>query len=244
MYRQLVYFRKAYKYFSENKSWILSTLFIFSIIKDCVWYACFGINILTFSSIQDTFISFFNYLIIFAIATLIYIFLNLFPFKKASKTIRVVEDIIKFVLFLFLISVYFFLFKKIAALITVLFYFIFVKNAFEEKKYLQLTSLLITFLIVISMFEPLIQYNYILNKFENNGTVKKFNLDEGNMEFFSFTYKNKKYDTKSKRYFLIGNTTNYIFLFDNSRDKSLIFPKGNCENIESEVFIFCDFNKF
>lgn len=237
MYRQLVYLRKAFKYFDSNKAWILSSLFVFSIIRECVWYACFGINILSFSTIQDTFISFFNNLISFVILPLIYIFLSFFIFNNPKrKVLYYLQAIIITLIFALLAWIYFMLFKKAMSFITVLLFLYLVNDMIQQKKYLNVSRFALLFLIVISLFEPLLQYQKI--KHANN--IKKrtieFYYEEGNMEFLSFKYNEKTYDTKNNRYFLVGNTSTYLFLFDNQVNKTLVFSKDECENIECEVF--------
>lgn len=244
MFRNLVFIRKAFNYFSENKNWILSILFIFSILKDCIWYACFGINILAYSSIQDTFISFFNYFIIFVIAPIIYVFLSVFPKKNVGRLPKIIDSVVKTSIFLILTGVYYFLFKKIISLLWLLMFIAIVKNYYLENKYLHLLQICMVFFVLVTMLAPLIHYSFILNKErDENGLAPKFNMKEDNMDFISFTYKNKLYNTKSNRFYLIGNNTNYFFLFDNKIDKSLIFPKSECEDIKSDVFILWDSNK-
>lgn len=237
MYRQLVYLRKAFKYFDSNKAWILSSLFVFSIIRECVWYACFGINILSFSTIQDTFISFFNNLISFVILPLIYIFLSFFIFKESKrKILYYVQAIIITLIFAVLAWIYFMLFKKAMSFITVLLFLYIMNDLIQQKKYLNVSRFALLFFIAISLFEPLLQYQKIKHALNVKKNTIEFYYEEGNMEFLSFVYKEKKYDTKNNRYFLVGNTSNYLFLFDNQVNKTLVFSKGDCENIESEVF--------
>jgi len=243
MHRNLVLLRNLFKYFSKNKNWILSTLFVFSIIKDCVWYACFGISILTYSSIQDTFVSFFNYLITFVVIFLLYIFVGFMPTNSKNEIQNYTVFFIQLLIFLFLSTIFFIIFKKVMSLLSLFIFLIFLYKSYSEKKYLDVLRLLIISFVCLTIVEPLIYYNEILNKQQDIQNGRVFKLTEGNMEFFSFTYKDQNYDTKSKRYYLIGNTSNYFFLFDNIQDKSLIFPKSDCINIKADTFIMWDFNK-
>ncbi len=75
--KEIVRIKQTFKYFQENKFWIISVIYILSIIKEVIWFSMFGINILNFTSIEDTFISFFNHTIIFIILYLNYLFFSL-----------------------------------------------------------------------------------------------------------------------------------------------------------------------
>lgn len=101
---------------------------------------------------------------------------------------------------------------------------------------MDILSFAITIFMVLSVFLPLITYMEVLNKVEK-GKSTHFMAKEDNMDFFSFSYNKCIYNTSTKRYFLVGNTTNYFFLFDNKIDKTLIFPKSECKDIKIEVFI-------
>jgi hypothetical protein len=244
MSRQLVNIRKAFNYFDKNKTWILSTLFIFSIIRDCVWYACFGINILSYSSVQDAFISFFNFMTIFIVIPIVFILASWFPSKSGlSKFGKRFSLVIGILIFCVLLVIYFNLFKKTMSLLTILALVILLTDSFIRKDYLAAINIIFLVFIVMSMIEPLIQYNYILNEINQKEAGSNFTLTESNTEILSFCYKDVLYNTKDDRYFLIGNTSNYIYLFDNKEDKSLIFPKSECEDIKAEVFVLYDLNK-
>ncbi|MFH6986742.1 hypothetical protein ACHRVW_03255 [Flavobacterium collinsii] len=242
MSRQLVILRTGFKYFDKNKSWILGGLFIFSIIKDCVWYACFGVNILAYSNIQDTFISLFNYLIIFVVIPLIYFSLSVL-FEKAkfeSFMCNVFQQVIKYSIFLVLSFVYFFMFKKIVSFIYVIIFIGVFSYYIYKRRYLKLFRLLFVYFTFISLFSPLFNYMEILNKIEK-GRNLQFMVKEDNMDYFSFVYEEGRYDTLSKRFYMVGNTTDYIFLFDAKINKTLIFPKIECKHIQAEVFILANY---
>ncbi len=72
--------------------------------------------------------------------------------------------------------------------------------------------------------------------FENRNL--QFEWNESNMDYYSFTYENKKINTKQKRYFLIGSNKEYFFVFDKSTKKSLIIPKNECKKIVTEFNFF------
>ncbi|MHC0444075.1 hypothetical protein ACWA1F_01615 [Flavobacterium sp. 3-218] len=107
---------------------------------------------------------------------------------------------------------------------------------YHEKNHIKILSFIILIFTLLSFYLPLITYMEVLNKIEK-GKSTQFMVKEDNMDFFSFSYNNHIYDTSSKRFYLVGNTTNYFFLFDNKTDKTLIFPKDECKDIKTEVFI-------
>ena len=242
MSRKLVVLRTGFKYFDKNKSWILGGLFTFSIIKDCIWYACFGVNILAYSNIQDTFISLFNYLIIFVVIPLIYFSLSVLFEKAESESLRfnILQQIIKFSIFLVLSFVYFFMFKKVVSFIYVIIFLGVFSYYIYKRKYLKLFRLLFVYFTFLSLFSPLFNYIEILNKIEK-GRNLQFMVKENNMDYFSFVYEEDQYDTSDKRFYMVGNTTDYIFLFDSKIDKTLIFPKSECKHIQTEVFILANY---
>lgn len=242
MSRELVLLRNAFRYFDKNKSWILSGLFIFSIIRDYVWYACFGVNILSYSTIQDTFVSLFNYMIIFTIIPFIYIFFSLLFSSLKNALNKILFKVIMFFIVIILSFIYFFLFKKFVSFIMVLAFFTFIIIYYQNKKYIQILNITILIFTALSIFSPMLNYLEVLNKVEKGKTMQ-FMIKEDNMDFFSFSYNKCFYDTSSKRYYLVGNTTNYFFLFDNKIDKTLIFPKSECKNIKTEVFILSNLSK-
>ncbi|WP_162927161.1 hypothetical protein [Flavobacterium anhuiense] len=236
MNRELVLLRNAFKYFDKNKSWILSALFIFSIIRDYVWYACFGVNILSYSTIQDTFISMFNYILIFTIFPCLYFSLSFFSPLIKEKWKKYALIIIKCTVVLILGFIFFFLFKKSMSFLSVLIIIGILIIYYHEKKYLQILSLIVLIFNILSFYLPILTYIEVLNKIEK-GKSTQFMVKEDNMDFFSFSYNNHIYDTSSKRLYLVGNTTNYFFIFDNKIDKTLIIPKDECKDIKTEVFI-------
>ncbi|KIQ20268.1 hypothetical protein RT99_14490 [Flavobacterium sp. MEB061] len=236
MYRELVVFRNGFKYFDKNKSWILGGLFIFSILRDYVWYACFGVNILSYSTLQDTFVSLFNYVIIFSIVPLIYMFLSLLLSRIVNNHNAVIIKVAIYFAVFILGFIYFFLFKKFVSFLFVLFFIYFIVKDYGKRNYLSIISFVTLIFIALSIFLPLMTYVHVLNHVEKAKTLE-FKVSEDNMDFFSFSYNDKLYDTSSKNYYLIGNTSNYFFLFDNRIDKALVFPKSECKDIKTEVFI-------
>lgn len=133
MSRELVLLRNTFKYFDKNKSWILSALFIFSITRDYVWYACFGVNILSYSTIQDAFISMFNYMIIFTVIPFTYLTVSLVTPRINNKTRAIIFELIKCVVVLIISFVYFFLFKKFVSFLVVISFLLCIINFYHKK---------------------------------------------------------------------------------------------------------------
>jgi hypothetical protein len=231
--RELVKIKQAFLYFQNNKLWIIGILYISSIIKESIWYSVFGINILNFTSIQDTFISFFNHTIIFIIIIFIYLLVQ-FIFAKSKK--NKVLDFVKVIFTIGLSFIYFQLFKKPISFIIIFALFIVIYSKYSEKKYSEVLIFLAFFLIGFSTIEPLSQAFLIKNK--NRKVNTQFEWNESNMDYYSFEYEKNKYDTKLKKYFLIGSNKDYFFIFDKIHDKSLIIPKDKCKNIIAEFSFF------
>ena len=102
MLRTLVLLRNIYTYFSKNKTWILSTLFVCSIVRESLWYALFGINIFSYSTLQDLFVNYAEYFMSFILIGFSYILSRfmLDPIKsKKSKIALVILFIIFFCIF-------------------------------------------------------------------------------------------------------------------------------------------------
>ena len=225
--KELKKIKKGYKYFTKNKLWIVSALYVFAIVKDYVWYATFGVNILSYVSIQDTFISFLNHTIILVVLTINYFLFQLL-FSKNKKNLLL--KIIKYILIIGTSIVYFALFKKPMSMLSILIFVLFIHSYYLEKKYNQILFLALVFLIGFSTVEPLTQ-GIIMKRSNTKKSVTQFSWEESNMDYYSFNYENKLIDTELEKYYLIGNTKDYFFIFDKEINKTLIINKIDCKNI-------------
>lgn len=231
--REIVKIRQMYNYFNINKLWIISLLYICAIVKDFIWYSVFGINILNFISIQDTFTSFFSHTMIIVVLTLNFLLFQIL-FSRSKKTAT--TQIIKILLILGTSVLYFFMFKKILSLLSMLTIIIIVYSLYFDKKYGQILSFSILFLIIFSTIEPLTQA-FIL-KMNEEKNIRQFKWNESNMDLYSFEYENILIDTSIEKYFLVGSNKDYFFVFDKFLNKTLIIPKSECINIKAEFDIF------
>jgi hypothetical protein len=228
--REIIRIKQAFIYFQENKSWIIGILYICSIVKEVIWFSLFGINILTFISIQDTFISFFNHTIIFIILYLNYLFFTIVFLKLKEKFL----SMIVYVLFLVLSFVYFQLLKKPVSLIFIVIIFGIITMSLKKKEYKNIFIHSLVFLIAFSTIEPLIQAIRMKTTLNYKKKDIQFEWNETNLDFYSFTYEKEKIDTRLQKYFLIGNNKEYFFIFDESKNRSLIIPKRECKQITAE----------
>lgn len=232
--------------FDKNKYWILSSLFVVSILRDYIWYACFGVNILLNSTVQDLFISYFNYFSIIVFGLILFIFWNIF--KISRKKISIIEyylyNFIKAVVFLVLFLAYFFLFKRIMPLISILFMLAAVIGLYFNKKHKESYGIIIFTLFFLSFLQPFIEYGDFLDdgKTEQKSIPDaRFVMTETNTDFVSFTYLNRIIDTRETGYYMIGNNSKYFFIFSRVDSKTLIIPKDKCDNIST--FLPFEFSK-
>lgn len=165
--RKLVALRSAYRFFLRNKEWILSLLFILSIIRSTIWYACFGINILAYSSLQDIFISFADYfmsiIVISILAICFYVFVPEKIDSKCDKILVYFFSIIGLILLLwFLLS----LFRLILSILTLLSVFVMLLfSLFSSKPKIGLLYFSSFWLIGLSLIQPIEQYISLVRKF-------------------------------------------------------------------------------
>jgi hypothetical protein len=220
----LVELRQLYRIFDNNKFWIISVLYVSAIVKDYIWYSMFGINILSFASIQDTFISLLNHTMIFVVIAINYILCKLLPFKN-----------IFIIIILFLPSIIcYFLFKKIASILYFLSFLSFFSALYKYKSIIIRFSLI--FLFTLTIIEPLCQGFFLRTNYIQKGMI--FILDESNMEYISFETEDKLIDTALNKYLMVGSTKDNFFIFDREIKKTLVISKSDCKNIKGEFKIF------
>ena len=234
--QDLYLIKKSFKYFTANKVLIVSGLYVCAIVKDFIWYSMFGINIFGFMTIQDTFMSFLDSSMIFILLLLNYILIWLL-FSKSKK--NVVLLLLKAIIFLATSFIYFLISKKVISFIPVLFILAVLIYLMLAKSYNKLILILSVFLIGYSTIEPLTQ-GYLLKKQHNKSAnnSKYFLWSETNRDFYTFKYKDSLIDTKLDKYFLVGNTREYFFIFNKLEEKSNIIPKSECTEITAEFKIW------
>ena len=92
--------KRLWSLFTQNKEWVLSLLFVSSIIHSILLYGLFGINILEFYSLTDIFVNFAEVFVPFLIMIPLGVLLYLFP-DGESKCSSSIGLAIKIVLFVF-----------------------------------------------------------------------------------------------------------------------------------------------
>lgn len=225
--RDLVKLRQAFKYFISNKYWILSALYICAVIKDCVWYSMFGINILSYISIQETLLSFLNHTLIFVVLILNYLLFQLI-FSKGGTWLQIIKWLV-----VFAISFLFFnLFKKPISFSMIVALVSFFSYELRERRYHRIMLLGIIFILAFSTIEPLTQ-GLIIKANDQPRSSTQFAWNESNMDYYSFTYNGAVIDTNLDRYYLIGNTKDYFFIYDRLIKKALVIDKTNCSGIQA-----------
>lgn len=239
--------KSVYILFVKNKEWILGLLFILSIIRSSIWYACFGINILTYSSLQDILISFADYFMSIVVISMLAIFIYLFmPQKIDNKWAKYFIYFIIVIVFILLSFIFSSLFRMIFSILTLyilIIAFIYVFSYDSKNTFLYFFSFL---LLVLSLIQPLSQYfglnrevkNY--HKKETQNLHISFEEQNAHYDFISFDYYNTHIDTKINLYYLIGSNSNYFFILNKNADETLIIPKNECRNIKSHPFSLND----
>ncbi|MDR0207411.1 MAG: hypothetical protein LBI45_09175 [Bacteroidales bacterium] len=231
--RKLIPLRNGYKYFIKNKVWILSLLFVLSIVKSSIWYALFGVNIFAYSSLQDIFISFADYfmsiIIIGILAICFYLFLPQNIDNKRGKIIVIIFSIIFLLVSLwFILSLYRMLFSIWYLILIVLTLLV----AADRKITLLNWSL---FFLLLLTFQPIAQYFSLTNS--KRGRIStQFVEQSAHYDLVNFDYNDTYIDTKTYKYYLIGCNSNYYFIFNRIADETLIILKNECKNIKSHPF--------
>lgn len=226
MLRALVFIRKSFQYFSKNKTWILSLLFVCSIIRATIWYSLFGINILSYSTLQDLFINFAEYFMSVIVIILAYI-LSLFTYKPKS----IESKIISFIIFVALFCVFNILFRMITSVITLLFIIASIYSLYSEGKKAKIMASSIFLLLMITLIQPIEQFPYYKS---NNKHILTFIEKPAIYDIFSFEYNDTIINTYSEQFYYIGGNSNYFFIIDRKQNNTMIIPKSSCSNIKCE----------
>jgi hypothetical protein len=230
--RFLVFLKKLLRYFYKHKIKIIGFLYVCSITREAVWYSNFGINFYSFSSIEDSFFSLFNYLLIFTvfilIAVLFALVYNLFSSLFKRKNLLKIPLIVVFSITFFLFSNQ--LTKPISfteiSILLVIFSYLFVK-----KYYSSILAFVVIYFIAISTVFPLFS-KVLFVEGKKDKHVSMLFLIRTNTDHYSFEYDDKIIDTSNDQYSLIGSTKDYFFIYQHVYSKSLIIPKNECRNIE------------
>lgn len=228
MLRGLVSLKKLYKYFSKNKTCILSILFVCSIIKTSLWYALFGINILSYSSLQDIFINFADYFMSFIYIGISYI-LCLFVRVSSRPTANLILSVLSFIIFFCLFNI---VFRMVISLLAFLFIIATLWLLYYKKKIAQLFGTVLFILLLFTLIQPLEQFFLLNSKNNHCHPTMSFIERPANYDIFSFEYSNMTIHTGSEQFYYIGGNSNYFFILNFNNDEVLIIPKSECSNIK------------
>lgn len=251
MERQLVRLRRYYRLFNKNKLLILSGLFILSILKSVLWYALWGVNILSYSSLQDIFLSFADYLMIVVYILVLVIimgFIPIYKLKGVRKIFAMIGILTASVLFLWLVCSIFRLILPIFGLLA--FFTVFLGYYLRNNK--NELSLVLFLIVLFFIFQPIEQYSNIKHQISNSHIAHQeqielnlknrvykppvFSERSAHYDFFSFDYNDIQINTNNGRCYLIGVNSLYFFVFDSKANETLIIPKSECKNIKSKPF--------
>lgn len=228
MLRTLVLLRKLYKYFSENKSWILSILFVCSIIRASLWYALFGINILIYSTLQDLFINFAEYFMSIITIALTYILCRLI-YNTKSRILKIIS--ISFFILLFIL--YNIIFRIIMPILFIIFVVLFIYLLYEKQKKAEIIGYTSILFLCLTLEQPLEQYAYIYPYKSDKRAINNVFIEKpANYDTFSFEYSNMIIHTDSEQFYYIGGNSNYYFILDRKQNEVMIIPKSECSNIK------------
>jgi hypothetical protein len=219
--------KRLWSLFTQNKEWVLSLLFVSSIIHSILLYGLFGINILEFYSLTDIFVNFAEVFVPFLIMIPLGVLLYLFPDgeSKCSSSIGLAIKIVLFVFAAIILSLIFHNYFGVPFLI----YFIALIGLIYKKGKLLAWNVIVLFLL-FSLGLP----------------IEKRMMYKGNTPLvdrlsFTLSESTKTYDLSDiDRYFYIGGSVDYFFLYDKSKDSVEIIPKNECGNISRTPFYWED----
>lgn len=234
--RQVVLPIKIFRYFNNNKGWILSFLFTFSVLKNYIWYSCFGVNILTYSTLQDIFAAFFDDFAIFLFLLILFLTLNIKIRNEEKLFTKIFFYTFLILLFLLISTVYVLIFKLIIPLVPLIFILVFQFFLYSEKKYLTMLSFFLFFLAFDTIINPLWVSYFVIKDTQNKKPIMLFLGKKSASENFSFEYNGSTISTSDKMNYLIGSNSNYFFLFNSKESKTMIYNKSDCKNIKATPF--------
>ena len=220
--RKMYNVKHLWNLFAKNKIWIFSALFTASVIHSIIYYGIYGVNIFEFATISDVFLNFANVFTPFIVLFPFCLFLYLFP-NGNSKIESIILFIIK-VIFLITASVSLSsLFNSVFGGGLWLLYFLGVLWLFYYENKKALAWICILMLFMVSFITPLERHNTPL------------------IDRISFLYSEKEYNlAELDKFYFIGGSSDYFFVFNKSEDKVEILPKSNCQHITRPVIHWND----
>ena len=220
--RKMDIVKQLWTLFTKNKMLIFSVLFSASIIHAIIYYGKFGINILGFATISDVFINFTLVFIPFVVVFPFCIFLYLFPNgnSKIESIILFIIKVISLVASSVLLSR---LFNSIFGGGLWLLFFLGILWLFYYESKKAFAWICILMLFMVSFIAPLESHNTPL------------------IDRISFIYEEKEYNlAELDKFYFIGGSSDYFFVFNKTEDKVEIFPKSDCQHITRPAIHWSD----
>ena len=219
-------FKSQWSLFVKNKEWILSLLFVSSIINSVLLYGLFGINILEFYTLTDIFVNFAEVLIPFVLLIPFWFLIDLLPYGRTKYIIHLVF-IGKIAVFCFFAVIVSQIYNNYFGALFILFIVLLFK-LLEKEKHFVYVWFAVLFMLFVAIVQPL----------ENRLMYMK---NTQLIDRLSFEYIEKKYDLSNiDQYYYIGGSVNYFFVYDKSTETIEVIPKSECRNITRKALSWED----
>ena len=219
-------FKSQWSLFVKNKEWILSLLFVSSIINSVLLYGLFGINILEFYTLTDIFVNFAKVLIPFVLLIPLWFLIDLLPYGRTKYKIHLVF-IGKIAVFCFFAVIVSQIYNNYFGALFILFIVLLFK-LLEKEKHFVYAWFAVLFMLFVAIVQPL----------ENRLMYMK---NTQLIDRLSFEYMEKKYDLSNiDQYYYIGGSVNYFFVYDKSTETVEVIPKSECRNITRKPLFWKD----
>ncbi len=214
--------KQQWSSFKKNKEWILSLLFVCSIIHSILQYGLFGINILEFYTLTDYFMNFAEVFVPFILLIPLWILLTLLPDGKIRWSIWTVLCI-KIIVFVFSTIMISMIFQNNFGVLAIIYILALLGLLYNENKKV-LTDFFIIFLLLFSIGLPI----------EKRLSYK---VNTALVDRLSFSYSEMIYDLSDiDHYLYIGGSLDYFFIYDKYTDKVNVISKTDCKNINRKPF--------
>ena len=209
--------KRGWKLFNDNRDWIVSILFVLSVLYAVLYYGCFGINALEYLSIVDIFINYSEFCLQYIVLIPFCIILFIIPDGRSGCT------------YIVFITIKIIVFCCIALLVTVL-------MSFENSLLVILYQLSLFLLLYLSNKRKELTYTTVLFAalFSLQPIEKRMRGENRTalIDRFSFTYLGRKYDLSDvNMYYYIGGSSNYYFIQNKKKNRIEILPRSECTNI-------------
>lgn len=224
------------RFFKSNIPIITLYVYLIGILYILSYYRIWGVNIMQYISITETLTAPIQYIILMFMLSLFLIFSIFISSKIARKPVSIFYNIPRLivdnravtVMFVFyiisMIIINIIDYNKIGVTILdglfIIYFFSIIRIIVVKKK-----KEFITFIKYLSIITVLIVFFKSMQDYYNciNYLGKKENI--------SFQYRDRIY-TESDSLFSIGQTAQYIFMYNKPKDRILIFPISQLSNIE------------